>query len=562
MKIESVTIKNFRTLKDLKVYFDSYYSAISGKNNAGKTTLIKVIRTIFRGDTHKMFPFREDQDIEYEEDKTQWETENPDIELEYVMSVSSQSDPGLFTFVEKLHERKIESEKLALTLNMSYSKDGASQCTACVDGAPLGDYESNEILQKLKSSDVAFLHNSTQSDIGVVMSSKARMMFHELMLSPDEKRELAEAQKRVQNKVKKLAKSHKEELVNLLGHLEDKYDVEFTIPEAFFSRTMPFGINLTDKNVEVPLSEWGSGTKNRTQILMSILHANRIKTKDDSENKITPVIIIEEPESFLHPSAQAEFGRVLRELASDLGIQTIVTTHSPYMLSQENPKSNILLDRKEYRGKLKESYVVEIDERTWMEPFSEILGLDNSEFSNWRDVILSNTNRVLLVEGEIDKEYFSHIQSLKIDYCSLPSGIEIVPYGGKDSLKNSILLKFILDKFDHVFITFDLDAKQEVEKHLQRVGLQESKHYCAVGLPSEGKDCIEGLVPQRTVAKVHGENTDLVMQFASQDNKVRVKARDALKKKVLEEFKNTTELTKTEMKGFQDLFKAISSAFA
>jgi len=275
MKIESVTIKNFRTLKDLKVHFDSYYSAISGKNNAGKTTLIKVIRTIFRGDTHKMFPFREDQDIDYEEDKTQWESESPDIELEYVMSVSSQSDPGLFTFVEKLHERKIDSEKLALTLNMSYSKDGASQCSARVDGAPLGDYESNEILQKLKSSDVAFLHNSTQSDIGVVMSRKARMMFHELMLSPDEKKELAEAQKRVQNKVKKLAKSHKEELVNLLGHLEDKYDVEFTIPEAFFSRTMPFGSNLTDKNVEVPLSEWRSGTKNRTQIRRKRGHGKR-----------------------------------------------------------------------------------------------------------------------------------------------------------------------------------------------------------------------------------------------------------------------------------------------
>jgi putative ATP-dependent endonuclease of OLD family len=234
MKIESVAIKNFRTLQDLKVSFDSYYSAISGKNNSGKTTLIKVIRTIFRGDTHKMFPFQENEDIDYEEDKTQWETENADIELEYEISISSQSDPGLFTFIEKIYEQKIEPEKLSLAVHMFYSKDGGSKCTACVNQAALGDYESNEILQKLKSSDVAFLHNSTQSDIGVVISSKARMMFHELMLSPDEKKELAEAQKRVQNKVKKLAKAHKEELVTLLGHLEDKHDVEFTIPEAFF----------------------------------------------------------------------------------------------------------------------------------------------------------------------------------------------------------------------------------------------------------------------------------------------------------------------------------------
>ena len=98
MKIESVQIKNYRTLENIKVSFDSYYSAISGKNNAGKTTLIKVLRSIFRGDTHKMFSFQEEEEIEYREDKTQWIEGNPDIELEYEMSVSSISDPGLFTF--------------------------------------------------------------------------------------------------------------------------------------------------------------------------------------------------------------------------------------------------------------------------------------------------------------------------------------------------------------------------------------------------------------------------------------------------------------------------------
>jgi len=348
----------------------------------------------------------------------------------------------------------------------------------------------------------------------------------------------------------------------LLGHLEDKYDVEFTIPESFFSRSMPFGINLKDKNVEVPLSEWGSGTKNRTQIMMSILHANRIKTKEDSDNKITPIIIIEEPESFLHPSAQAEFGRVLRELAVDLGIQTIVTTHSPYMLSQENPKSNILLDRRESRGKLKESFVVDIDETTWMEPFSEILGLKNEEFASWQSVILSKNNHVLLVEGDIDKAYFDHVTSLGISGCKIDAGIEIVPYGGKDSLKNTILLKFILDKFDKVFVTFDLDAKKEVIKHLERIGLEEKKHYYAIGIDQAGKDCIEGIVPQNVVSKVHAENTDLMMQFASQDNNIRRSARDQLKKKILDEFKSHNDYEEKDLKGFSSVIKVINNAFS
>ncbi len=144
---------------------------------------------------------------------------------------------------------------------------------------------------------------------------------------------------------------HNTELSELLGHLKDKYEVEFTIPDGMFTGSLPFEINLKDRNVEVPLDGWGSGTKNRTHIMMSILQAHRIRSKDD-QNRITPFVMIEEPESFLHPSAQAEFGRVLRSLANELKIQTIVTTHSPYMLCQENINSNVLLARKYlFRGR-------------------------------------------------------------------------------------------------------------------------------------------------------------------------------------------------------------------
>ncbi len=123
----------------------------------------------------------------------------------------------------------------------------------------------------------------------------------------------------------------------MLGRLSEKYDVEVAPPEGFAIRRMPLGINLRDKHVEVPLDDWGSGTQNRTHILMAILQANRIKTTDSSDEKITPIVVVEEPESFLHPTAQAEFGRMLRELSNEFGIQIIATTHSPYMLNLEDP---------------------------------------------------------------------------------------------------------------------------------------------------------------------------------------------------------------------------------
>lgn len=114
--------------------------------------------------------------------------------------------------------------------------------------------------------------------------------------------------------------------------------------------------------------------------MMPILQATRIRSKPD-ENKITPIILIEEPESFLHPSAQAEFGRVLIDLANELKIQTIVTTHSPYMLCQSNIQSNVLLGRRSTNRKTKSTEVIEVKDENWMEPFGSILGLNNAEFS-------------------------------------------------------------------------------------------------------------------------------------------------------------------------------------
>jgi predicted ATP-dependent endonuclease of OLD family len=147
---------------------------------------------------------------------------------------------------------------------------------------------------------------------------------------------------------------------------------------------MPLGISLRDKHIEVPLDNWGSGTQNRTQILMAVLQANRIKTTASPDDKITPIVVIEEPEAFLHPSAQSEFGRVLRTLSQDFGVQIIVATHSPYMLNREEPASNILLCRQMRRGKAYETKTVDTSDNGWMAPFAEHLGVEASEFSSWR----------------------------------------------------------------------------------------------------------------------------------------------------------------------------------
>jgi predicted ATP-dependent endonuclease of OLD family len=159
-------------------------------------------------------------------------------------------------------------------------------------------------------------------------------------------------------------------------------------------------VKLADKSVDVPLKDWGAGTQNRTRLLMTLLDAIRKKGHTEAQERLTPVLLVEEPESFLHPSAQSDFGQVLASLAEEHGIQIIATTHSPYMLNVKKPTANILLDRKSSRGALKETVQVATAGEKWMLPFSRILGVIPDDFEVWSQIFQVKSGKVIL--GPVD----------------------------------------------------------------------------------------------------------------------------------------------------------------
>jgi putative ATP-dependent endonuclease of the OLD family len=269
-------------------------------------------------------------------------------------------------------------------------------------------------------------------------------------------------------------------------------------------------------------------------------------------------VVIEEPESFLHPSAQAEFGRMLRHLSDEFGIQIIATTHSPYMLNQEEPAANVLLARQAKRGKPFNTILLDTVGDNWMTPFADHLGIGPTEFASLRPLFEAQKSKVLLVEGPIDQEYFTHLQKHGLASERLADDIKVVPYGGKDTLKNTLLVQFVLRTFDQLFITFDLDAEADIKAALTRVGLKQGTDYMALGISQPGKDCIEGLLPPRVLSALNGRETDLVMKLGSSERR---KAKDILKQRYLEEFKKHSDYTKEELKELSKIVKHINSRY-
>jgi putative ATP-dependent endonuclease of the OLD family len=504
-----------------------------------------------------------DYSLEYKEDRTQWVKGAPSISVGCTLTVSRSDDPALIAFIEKIAKREISGATIELALGLTMTPDNSVTTTLSIDANATDEPTAKEVLKKLKSSNVLFLHNSVEGNQDMWYQGGKLRAFYDVVLSTKDKAAVSEAEKFVQRKVRKLAREHRDALNAMFGKMPEKYDVEFAALEGYSTRRMPLGTNLRDKSVEVPLNDWGSGTQNRTFVLMSILSANRIRTHQSTEDKITPIVVIEEPESFLHPSAQAEFGKLLQALSPELSVQIIASTHSPYMLNQAEPGANILLRRKLSYGNLKATERVRTDGDQWMAPFGEHLGVVDPEFESWRVLFSTRQSKVLMVEGDVDKEYFEYLRELLGDKFGLPADVEVVPYGGKDALRNTVLVKFMISRIEQVFITCDLDAIEDVKPALGRLGLKEGVDFCAVGDAKPGRGAIEGLLPEKTVSAVYGRETDLVMQAAhSQNSGERRKAKEMLKRKYLEEFKSVSGYSDSELSALLKLGRVIRKKFA
>ncbi len=425
MRLDSIATKNYRTLQDLTLVFSKHYCTISGRNNAGKSCVIRLLSGLF-GLGADLPWLAKETDLDYAEDKTQWVKQPLPIEVVYTLSLTRDEDPALFSFAEVIASKKIESPSMVLCITYSTAGSNDASVSVTIDGDKVEEKAGKEIDKRIKDSNLLFLYNSTaHNQENIYLGRGRRRMFYDFVMSDAEKKILDEAGKFLEKKARSLAKQHTQNLSEVLGRLTERYEVAVSTPEGFGMRRMPLGVNLRDRNVEVPLNDWGSGTQNRTRILMAILQAKRIKTMGSPDEKVTPFVVIEEPESFLHPSAQAEFGRMLCRLSSEFGIQVIVTTHSPYMLNQEEPSANILLAREIKRKKPFATILVETSGDNWMAPFADHLGIGPEEFTSLRPLFSVAKSKVLLVEGQIDKEYFEFLKQHGLPCDVLANDIEV-----------------------------------------------------------------------------------------------------------------------------------------
>ena len=555
MKITRLAICNYRTFEDVDIDFDDYYSAICGQNDAGKSNIVRALRAVLREDNIHGRARR--HNVSAIRDYPRWkETKDEDKEISITieLTIYRKADAGVFEFfIDYLGLEAEGEESLCLELCSKW-KDSLSsnEVVAKLCGKTFDGIKAQEIHKKVQSS--ILIHNSTE------IESRASFTGFLQEFSEQYSTELNKMTATLQKSLARIAKTQKEEISVLLSKLNSNLKVGITVPDMSFDR-LPYNLSLGDSKMEVDLDDWGSGTKNRTMIFLTLLKAKQVSESVTSAEKMTPILIIEEPESFLHPSAQAEFGRVLQQISNEFGVQVITTTHSPYMLSQSCPESNVLLERSIKSKHLRETNKVDTSGGNWMEPFGIVLGLANEEFQPWREVFFSESKSHLLVEGKTDKEYFELLRqdvhgSNKLDFEG-----DVFAYDGCGNLKNPTLLNFLKAKSKDLVVTFDIDVIEDIESTLKKYGFEKNKSYVVVGIDKAGSRSIEGLIPDAYQNRVNENNPDLVQQGIHGTKDEQKKAKNNLKALYLQDFKNNSTPNSDDYVDFYKLAKILNKAF-
>jgi energy-coupling factor transporter ATP-binding protein EcfA2 len=563
MKITAFKVRNYRTLEEVDLKFPSSYAAICGPNDSGKTNAIRAIRALVREDTTGMGYFRDEEEVSTKDHFPKWKDEElskREISFDICLELDKVRDVGFYEFLLKQLSIEHPANPLTFSISVTYRSEKSDPIVVVtVAGNKHEGLSAQDVLKKLQSSRGVLFHNSTGAITGYYSGGSVVGQIREI--SGQHQALVANMKKTVTRGLEKISKAQQTEFEALIGRLKTKYKVGLSLPN-FELGYMPYSLTLGDRRFEVPLDDWGSGTRNRTLVLLTLFRARQLRDAEPSAAKITPVMIVEEPESFLHPSAQAEFGRILHDLAEEFQVQVIVTTHSPYLLNLQSPSSNILFERHTHKKQLRETKLIDTSGENWMAPFGQALGLNADEFKPWKPLILAQSDSLLLVEGDIDKEYFELLRDESHGANQLVCKAEdIVPYGGTGSLSNSVLLRFVQNRHSRFFVTFDLDAHERIERVLSSLQLEKNKHYCAVGLTAAGKRNIEGLLPDKVTTAVYSAHPSLVQMATAGSKDEQESAKNRLKRLLLEEFRKQAVPGGEYFANFYPLVKLINKAF-
>jgi putative ATP-dependent endonuclease of the OLD family len=511
MKIQSVRIKNFRTLKDVTIPFDSVTTFI-GPNGAGKSTVLRALDWYFNGkpgsltekdcsfgvttdniEVQVAFSDLSDKDREalgkYAPDGvatfTAWKRRSPDGSE--VLSANAKGLPE-FNAIKAVSGATAKKDQYATLrtsrpdLNLTAANTGAavdqamtaweaSHTDQLVDapetlqtnffgfnsgGKMSGLFDFVLVTADLRASEESL--DGKSSIIGRILERSVDRAAADEAIAEIVEESRAKQQKVYEEKFKAQLDAMTKQLNEVVASYSPGRAV--TVSPAEVELKAPrttFDVSVLDGTTKTAVERQGHGFQ-RT-LLISALQLLAQSGTASAAGVIC--LAIEEPELFQHPIQAQTFAKVLRSLAEDAGkrIQVTYATHSPYFLEARHFDQVRRLTRSS-----DETPVVTVHFATVTDVKAKLDGvLDADKVGNQLDAFVANelsvalfAHRALLVEGTTESSVFYGIGDKAALGSLEAAGVSIVPIGGKSliPLAHAILTSIGIP----VYALFDADG--------------------------------------------------------------------------------------------------------
>jgi predicted ATP-dependent endonuclease of OLD family len=413
MKINDISIKNFRLLEDIKLNVEDDITLIVGKNNTGKTSLFEVINMFYSEKNNFTFhDFSQSTYIQFEKcfvifEKLQKENDEekkdelevslissmPIIQVEIQLKYDKEKD-SLINLSEFISD--LEDAKNTATIKLQYqSKDSIRLFTSFVSRKE----KELKLIEWLNDNITSYYYIKCYGGDNLIEENFKRKLFSVLSFETIQASRKLDDTKSDKNKTlavgfsdyyRETNKDNNDDVESLEKQLKETSDVlnekyekilkellsklklfgvepHLTIPEivlqAGFDPENILKNNIKyfykQDNVTLPENFNGLGYSNLIYLVLKVVSfIEKFKKAAPLDKSETLTILIEEPEAHLHPQMQQVFisqiKRTIKETKEKegLSVQIIISTHSSHIVTEAGIDVERSFERIRYFSKL------------------------------------------------------------------------------------------------------------------------------------------------------------------------------------------------------------------
>jgi len=414
MHLYKAHVENFRSIKNSTIDLKKC-TILVGMNNTGKSNFLKALDLVLgegyiRVTKNDFFNQDENNTIKITLYFNRFSREEIDAikeEIRYNVNIN-----GVYYRKEEI-QGELESKK-EIRMEVEIFSDNVERKLY------IGDLYYKYFSNKLRNTIVNTIYVPSVRDIGDIMRMTRYTLMGKLLkiiyekADKTKKAELESILRSASGKTKEIFEECEKKLNEISKTIIEHDGLSISmLPSDYRDIYKKLNLLLND-GIESELEYKGTGIQSVIIICLFKLYAD-LKIGNS-------ILIIEEPESYLHPHANRYMAKILKNICYEQNMQIIFSTHSPYYILEMDIKDVVLFTKKNIESKTKQITVIKNETKLKKE-----LNADNLE--------LFFSDKAILVEGITEKLLLPTLsKQINPNYNFDLSNISIIEVGSKSNL--------------------------------------------------------------------------------------------------------------------------------